>query len=250
MIWGTFSITHIISILLVGGVIVGLYYLLKLFSPKVQDIIMFILSLSGMAAIIWNLLMWNSPLEYLPLHMCSINAILLPIVILTKNKTLGNLLILWCVGALLAIVFNGSCGEYDVFSLVFAFYYFPHLFEFGLPILLFLLGKIKLEPKCMISTMAITLTIYTGVHFINVAVNNYFTSINAINYLGQLIQVNYMYSLNASGNFALQFFWNILPMKYWYMLLTFPIVLLVLFFIYLPTIIKNYKLHKQEVAKT
>ena len=95
---------------------------------------MFIFSLTGIAAITFNLLKWNSPLEYLPLHMCSINAMLLPFAVLTKNKTLCNLLVVWCLGALVALVLNQSVMETTILSDVFIFYYFPHIFEFIIPI--------------------------------------------------------------------------------------------------------------------
>ena len=86
MVWGTFSVTHIVSLILGAGIIVGLYFLLKRLSEKKQVIILGLLSLFGMAAIIYNLLRWNSPLEYLPLHLCSLNALILPFAVFFKNR--------------------------------------------------------------------------------------------------------------------------------------------------------------------
>ena len=97
MIWGTFTPAHLISLLLVAVMGVGLYYLLKGKTQRLQTITLGILSFSGIAAILYNLLMWGSPLEYLPLHLCSLNAMVLPFAVFSKNKTLGNLLLLWAL---------------------------------------------------------------------------------------------------------------------------------------------------------
>ena len=89
MKWGTFGPVHILTLILGAVMVVGLYYSLKKASKKVQTLVLGILSFSGIAAIVYNLLMWGSPLQYLPLHLCSINALLLPIVVFTRSKTLG-----------------------------------------------------------------------------------------------------------------------------------------------------------------
>ena len=88
--WGLFGIAHMISWPIAAGIIFALYFLIRKRSEKTQRIVLGILSFSGIAAIIYNLLEWGTPLEYLPLHLCSINAILLPIAIFTKNKESAN----------------------------------------------------------------------------------------------------------------------------------------------------------------
>jgi uncharacterized membrane protein YwaF len=218
MKWGSFGIVHIFSLLIAAGMNVGLYFLLKNKSDKVRRWIMFPLSFAGIAAILFNLLTWGSPLEYLPLHMCSITALLLPATVWTKNNVLGNLLLLWCLGALLALVVNTAQANFEIFSWTFFFYFFPHALEFALPILMFALGMVKFEPKYILSTIAITFLIYTGVHFINLAVNAYAAANNVLNPSGELVVVNYMYSL-APANPVLDLFWSIIPCAYWYMYL-------------------------------
>ena len=175
--------------------------------------------------------------------MCSINAIILPIAILTKNKYIGNLLILWCVGALIALILNYPAADYDIFSWTFVIYYFPHIFEFGIPILLFVFKVIKLDYKTIPVTLITTFVIYTIVHFINVGLNNYFIKNNIVDYTGNIIQVNYMFSYYPD-NPVLQIFYNIIPYKYFYMLIVLPIIGSILLGIYSPTIIKDYKLKK------
>ena len=156
MTWGFFSLLHIVSLLLASLIIVSLYFILKNKSETVKIIVLGILSFSGISAIIYNLVVWNSPLEYLPLHLCSLNAMMLPIAVFTKNKTINNLLLLWSLGALLALVVNSAQADYEIFSLTFAFYYFPHVLEFGIPILMFSLKLVKKDLRCIASTIGIT----------------------------------------------------------------------------------------------
>ena len=218
MPWGTFTATHIISLVISGIVIVALHYILKNFSEKIQRIVLFILSLSGMAAIIFNLVAWNSPIEYLPFHMCSINAMLLPIAIISKNKTVGNLLLVWCLGALIALVANFAQGGFLLNEPTFWFYYVPHTFEFGIPILLFTLGIFQFKPRYIWSNLGITGIIYSLVHFINLGLNQYCIKNNIADWAGNIIQVNYMYTVRPDANPLLELFWSWNPRPFIYML--------------------------------
>ena len=125
MKWGFLSVNHIISLVVAVGIITGLFFLLRNRRDRTKQIVLGILSFSGIAAIIFNLLVWNSPLEYLPLHLCSLNALVLPVAVFTRSKTLNNLLLLWSFGALFALILNLSVADASIFSWVFLFYYFP-----------------------------------------------------------------------------------------------------------------------------
>lgn len=234
MTWGTFTLTHIASLLLAAAMVAGLYLLLRKASRKTQTWVLGVLSFSGVAAIVYNLVMWNDVLAYLPLHLCSVNAMLLPVVVFTRNKTLGNLLLVWCLGALAALVLNYEMAHVDVFSHVFFFYYFPHVMEFGIPLLLFKLRLVEKDPKCIGSTMAITMGIYTLVHGANTLLNNHYAAI------GSDAVANYMFSIKPI-NPLVQLFYNIIPLRYWYMYLVLPIVLVYLVIIYSPQLIKKMK---------
>ena len=227
MKWGFFTPTHILTLMLAAVMVTGLYFGLKNKSQKVQTMVLFPLSLSGIAAIIFNLLRWGSPLEYLPLHLCSINAMLLPFAVLTRNKTLGNLLLLWCLGALVALVANFEMAEAVLFSESFNFYFFPHVFEFGIPVLLFKLGLVKKDPECIGSTMTITMFLYTLVHLCNLGINRYCAVV------GNGIRVNYMFSVEPT-NPLVALFHQLIPYEYWYMYMVLPIVGLYLMLVYAP----------------
>ena len=227
MTWGSFGAVHITSLILGIGIIVGLYFLLKRFSQKTQTIVLGILSFAGIGAILFNLLMWGSPLEYLPFHLCSLTAMILPFAVWTRSKVLNNLLLLWGLGAFLALVVNTAQANFEIFSWTFVFYFFPHLLEIGIPLLMFALRLVKKDVKCIISTILITFTVYTVIHFINVVLNDYLIANNILDYAGNLIQVNYMYSIKPE-NPVLQLFYNIIPYSYWYMYLSIPLIVVYL----------------------
>jgi uncharacterized membrane protein YwaF len=225
MVWGNFTPTHIITLLVAATVIVGLGLGLKKTSPKVQTLVLGVLSFSGIAAIIFNLVAWDTPLQYLPLHLCSINAMLLPVAVLTRNKTIGNLLLVWSLGALVALVLNFEMTGTELFSESFNFYYFPHIFEFGIPVLLFKLGLVKKDPRCIVSTLSITMAIYTVVHILNSCINAYIPGAD----------VNYMFSIEATNPLT-ALFYKLIPYQYWYMYLVLPIVAVYLLGVYTPQI--------------
>ncbi len=247
MTWGSFGAIHITSLILGVALIIGLYFLLRRFSQKVQTIVLGILSFSGVGAIIYNLLTWGSPLEYLPFHLCSLTAMVLPFAVWTRSKILNNLLLFWGLGALLAIVVNTAQADFEIFSWTFVFYFFPHLLEIGIPILMFSLRLVKRDVRCIGSTLAITLVAYTAIHFINVGLNDYLLSNNILDYAGNLIQVNYMYSIKPE-NPVLQLFYNIIPYSYWYMFLSLPLIVVYLGCFYRKYIILWFKERKNKKA--
>lgn len=247
MEWGSYGPIHLLSLAFAAAAVIGLYFILKNRSMMVKTIVLGILSFSGIAAIIFNLVEWNSPLEYLPLHLCSINALLLPIVVFTRNKQLGNLLLVWCLGALAALVVNQAQADFVVFSATFNFYFFPHVLEFGIPILLFKLKLVELDYKCIGSTLLLTILIYTGIHLCNVGLNAYCEANQILNSAGEVIKVNYMYSM-VPENPLLALFYQWVPYEYWYLYLIFPIVLVYLVIVYSGQILRAIKAKKKVTA--
>lgn len=244
MEWGFFSIAHIISLVLAVAINTGLYFLLKRTGEKIAHITLFVLSFSGIAAIIFNLVAWGSPLEYLPFHLCSINALMLPIAVITRNRTINNLLLLWSLGAFFALILNVSVAEAAIGSATFMFYYFPHVLEAGIPIIMFKLGLVKLDARCTISTLIITMSSYTVIHFINLLVNHITEASSILTPQGEVVSVNYMFSLRPE-NPLLDLFYSIIPHQYWYMYMIIPIVAL-----YLGTIYGiNYLIERQRMRK-
>lgn len=237
MIWGAFGAVHLLSLALSAAMILLLYLFLKKRSEKVQGQILFVLSFAGIGAIAFNLLQWGSPLEYLPLHLCSLAALLLPFAVKTNNRTVNNLLLLWGLGALIALVLNTEQANYKVFSWTFAFYYIPHTLEAGLVWLQFALKRAKLDAKCIPSTLGITLGAYALVHGINVLINNYCQAHQVLDWAGNVIKVNYMFSITPT-NPLLQ---AIYTRPYWYMFGILPIILVYLGLVYHKQLLKKKK---------
>lgn len=236
MVWGSFGTVHLLSLALSAGMIVGLYFLLRRRSRRVQTWVLGVLSLSGVCAMVYNLLAWGSPLEYLPFHLCSFTAMVLPFAVLTGNRVLNNLLLLWGLGALAALVINTTQANFVLLSPAFFFYYFPHTFEFGLVALMFFLGRAKKDAKCILPTLGITCLAYTVAHFVNLGVNAYAEANALLTPMGDPLRVNYMFSL-APENPLLQLFYDILPVPFWYMFLCIPIIALYLCLVYAPELV-------------
>lgn len=234
MEWGFMTPIHIMTLAAAALMNVGLYYALRRRSRRVQTLVLLVFSLSGIAAIVYNLLRWDAPLQYLPLHLCSVNALALPFAVVTRSKRLGNLLLLWSLGALVALVLNFEVTTVHVFDEVFNFYYFPHVFEFGIPVLLFKLGLVKKDVRCIGSTLGITLTVYTFAHLCNKIINAWCIA------TGQSFRVNYMFSIQPNNPLT-QLFHDLVPYEYWYMLLVLPIAAVYLAAVYAPELRALYR---------
>ena len=225
--WGFFSPTHIATIILAIVFPIVLYFILKHKSERVQKIVLFLFSLLGPITMINEIVCYapmQSILVYLPIHLCSINAILTPILVCTKNEFIGNLTPLFSIGSGLAVIFNTIQAEYSILSVVFILYYSSHAMGCAIPFLMAKLGLIRIRPKYILPSLATLFGLYTVVHFINVWINTACAAGNIVDGFGDLIQVNYMFSISTQGNPALEFFWSLIPYEYFYMLAVFPII--------------------------
>ena len=247
MQWGSFGIVHIVSLAAAAAMVTGLYFALKGKSARTQTAVLGVLSFSGIAAVLYNLLMWGEPLAYLPLHLCSLNAMALPIAVFTRNKTVNNLLLVWSLGALAALVMNTEMAEATVFSGPFCFYYFPHVLEFGIPLLMFKLGLAEKDDRCIGSTLAITMGFYTVIHLLNLAINAYCAANQILDSAGEVLTVNYMFSITPS-NPLLALFYRVIPCQYWYMYMIVPIVALYLVIIYAPQLRSRFRRKEYKKA--
>lgn len=243
MKWGSFGPVHIATLILAALIIALLYMFLKNKSQKFQTAVLFILSFAGNAATVYNLVAWGEPLDYLPLHLCALNGLLLPIAVITRNKKLCNLLLLWSLGAFVALVANGTMANAEISGLPFFFYYSAHVSELGVPILLFSLGLVEKDSRCIGSTLGITWATYTTVYGINKVINCLCAVFHVLRADGSLVQVNYMYSMGPIDPLS-GALWKILPCEYWYMLLALPIIALYLCALYAPQM--TYRAHRHH----
>ena len=247
MKWGSFGSVHIATLILAVLMLALLYLILKDRSRKVQTAVLFVLSFAGNAATVYNLVAWNAPLEYLPLHLCALNGLLLPIAVITRNKKLCNLLLLWSLGAFVALVANGTMANAEITGLPFLFYYFAHVTELGVPILLFKLDHVEKDPRCIGSTLGITWGAYTAVYAINKLINALCAMYQVTRADGSLVQVNYMYSMGPIDPLS-GALWKLLPYEYWYMLLAVPIIAVYLVALYAPQFTHHIRGRHHKIA--
>ena len=240
MVWGTFSVVHILSLILAVLINVAIYFVLKRRGRAFQMVVLLLLTGFGLFDIIWNLVKWNSPLEYLPLHLCTIFALMMPILVLTKSEMLGNLALLWCFGSCFALVFNGAVASAEITDPVVLCYYFTHVFDIGIPLIMLKLKMFKKNPRCIFSTLMITFICYSFAHLMNLVINHYTLVNEIVDWKGELVTVNYMYTL-APINSLMEFFYNLCPIPYLYGILFMPIILGYLAVLYLPQIVKEIK---------
>lgn len=183
----------------------------------------------------------------LPFHLCTLNGFVIPFVALTQNKRLGNSILLWSFGALGALIFNLSETDLYTYNLDLWLYFLPHLIEVSLPIAMILLKIVKFDYKNMVSTLILTFSIYTIVHFINVGIEKYF-----LVHLNQVVYPNYFFSMNHCNSPFLVFFWNILPYRYFYLLLILPLIFILFAIIYghqIINVIKEKRNRKKKMVK-
>ncbi len=249
--WGSFGPVHITTLIISAVIIFATYFMLKNKTEKVKKIVLFLLSLWGPAAVIYNMVVWGpatSVIEYLPFHLCAINALLLPVLVLTRSNLLGNLLPIYSVGALLALILNTFQADFLIFDHVFFMFWLPHTLEFGIPILMIALGLVKIHPKYIPACLGITVTMYTAIHFINLWLNDYIVAHNITYSDGELIRVSFMYSLyecGGKGNPMFDLFYSIIPYDYFYMLCAIPLIAIVYLLMNMKYITKAVKSKKE-----
>ena len=230
MTWGSFSTTHLITLALAVLINILIYLILRKKSRSMQIVSLFAISLIGIAFLVSNIIVNQSDwFKYLPLSFWALNTVLLPFAIITRGKRICNLLLIWSTSSMIALVFNSSMSNVNIFTGEFIIYFVMHMFGAGIPILLFELGLVKRDTKTIKSTLIATLGAYTIVHLVNLA-------INSANGWSVNQGVNYMNTL-APNSSLLYFFYAFIPSAYWYMILSLPLLLVYLVYWYLPEIL-------------
>ena len=241
-LFGTF---HILTLVSAIALPILLYLILRKSSDKTKRIVLGFFSFINVSLLIYEIFREGTILNDLPLHMCSITGLLVPVLLLTKNKRLGNMLILWCVGAFGALIFSFETEKMTTENPAVWVYYLTHLFQFALPVAIMALKIVELDYKTIPSTLLLTVLIYTIVHLINLTLTEIF-----IVYFNKKVWINYMFSMFYDpNNVFLNFLWNLLPYRYFYMYTILPAVLLFLLIIYhrqLIRAIKERKIKKEE----
>lgn len=247
MTWDFFGPVHIVSLILAVVIIYIMYLALRKATEKTQLWVMGTISFLGILSMIYNILFLDNPLENLPLHLCSFNAIILPYAVFKKNEKICNMLLLWCLGAFVALILNNGIVELPVLGWRSFFYYFPHVFEFGIPILMFVFGLVKKNYKTIPMTVVVLLILFVMTFTANEVINGFVAEYNLLTPEGKPVVANYMFSSDPTANPLVALFYKIIPFKFFYMLLALPIVFGYLLLVYAPDIRRARKQKKQAV---
>lgn len=230
MTWGSFGTAHLITLALAVLVNILIYFILRKKSRSMQIVSLFAISLIGLIFLVSNIVANQSDwFKHLPLSFWALNTVLLPFAIITRGKRICNLLLIWSASSIIALIFNSSMANVDIFSWEFAIYFVMHMFGAGIPILLFELNLVKRDTRTFKPTLIVTLGAYTIVHWVNIAINsaNGWSASQGVNYMNTL----------APNSSLLYFFYAVIPSAYWYMILALPLILIYLVYWYLPEIL-------------
>ena len=221
---------HLISLCLFAVFTLALYKFLRRRTKVCRRAVLTVLSFAGIPSIVWYPIYFGDLLRFLPLELCSYTAILLPVAVLTGNRKLNNLLLLWSVGAFSAILLNPLETSWSPNETEFWMFYVPHVVETAVPPLTFALGLSRKDPRCIPFTVGCTFAAYSFSHVCNQLINSHYVRI------GSEYRVNYMFA-EWPENPVLDACWKILPGSYRYVFVMTPFIVLFLIIIYLPEII-------------
>ena len=153
----------------------------------------------------------------LPLHLCNINMILIPVAVLKKNRSLMCFgFFLAPLGALMAVIMpaNGFDGYSLLLPRMICYYgiHFMIIIE-GLAIVTFGLFRPRLRdlPKAALTVLLIALVIF-GINML-------------LRVTGLHPKANYFYSVETEGNFLLEIFHSWIPVPFLYVLPSFLILI-------------------------
>jgi uncharacterized membrane protein YwaF len=176
----------------------------------------------------------------LPLHFCNINLILLPIAIFSKNKyLLAYQLYFGTPLALLALVtIDPSFRSKPFFEYTSIVYFYYHSM---LAIIPFLLLKYKLfipSYKNVLQPVLLLISITFIAHIVNI--------IFRVTRIAE--EANYFFTYGLKGDFFTEFFWNILPYNFFFLLPSILLFLPYIILITLPFHLKSKKkINSQEI---
>ena len=145
---------------------------------------------------------------------------LLPIAVKTKSSRLCGTVAVWSIGALIAVILNDEAIGYNMFGIKFAIYFWPHLAEFSIPLVVLFLHKYKMKLSHILWIWTATAVVYSISFVISYLLTWFFKT-----------DVNYLFTMHST-NFVTDFLYNLLPYRYWYMYTAFPLIALLTIGVY------------------
>ena len=220
MIIETFNLTYFLTLLVTAGVIVLLTFLAKNKSENYKRKMLLTICYSN--AILWVVYkFWLAfgkfgiPDTYsfdiwteLPLHLCNISLIIVPIGIhLKKQGILAYGFFIAPLGAIMACTFPSvGFGDLNIFYPHMLGYYVTHLLIIVVGALLVSLGFFKPTFKKIPSMFITALALSLGAFLVNLFIRGVFNG-----------PANYFYTIEPEGISILEVFWSIIPIPYVYL---------------------------------
>jgi hypothetical protein len=215
MIIKTFNLTYFLFLFLILLITVILSILFKNKSQKAKDtliisvgvfnVLLFIvykyfLSIDGYDFVIWK--------EF-PLQLCNINMFIIPLGVILNNKYLKTFgFYVGPLAALMAITFpEEGFTDNSILLMRNVGFYGTHGIIVIMGLLLLTLNYIELKFKDIISLLAITIPLSLSISFVNMLFYK-FTG----------VETNYFFTMHPSTVSLLHLFYNLIPIKYLYLL--------------------------------
>ncbi len=167
-----FGIWHLIAIFVLIAITLGLYFFLRKKDEEEKWQLLVILSLTFILTYVSKISVsfisgYQGKTQWfnmLPLYVCDIGAILIPIAMLTKKKFfLDNLFFVYAVGAMSVFVFMGIDslnGNNYIFSFNYLYFILTHAILFALSIMPVLLKLFKPKFKGILNGIAVFTVLY------------------------------------------------------------------------------------------
>lgn len=164
--------------------------------------------------------------QELPLHLCNVHMLLMPIAVLTKKRPLlGFCFFVAPLGALMALVMPGpGFSGYSILLPRMIGYYMTHLMVIIEAILLYTLDYYRPEYRDFPSTCGTLIAVSIVIFGIDLA----------LKYSKLCTNPNYFYLLDTEGNPVLEIFYRLIPYPYLY---TLPCLLILAVYILVITFI-------------
>lgn len=204
-----FSIQHLAMILYIPLIIFGFYFIFRHRSERTKTIAL--LTLAGVNIIIftiYKIVMFQKfddleILNELPLQLCNLNLILIPLALITKSKILMSYLYyVGTIAAMAAILFFDSRFEgYNMVSYIMLVYFFYHAVLVATPILLVVFGLYTPEKTYILKAIALLLTMATVMHGFN----------SLLRVTKWCTKANYFYTMGMPGNPILDLLMKLIP---------------------------------------
>ena len=215
MIISAFNFVFFMMFALFIGSMLLITFLLKNKSQKTKDTFMVLFGVFNIIFfIVYKIILSNDDYDFviwneLPLHLCNINMFLFIIAVVTKNKYISTFsAYIAPLGAFMAMLFpDPNFTNNSIFLPRNIGFYGTHGIIFIMGILLFTLGYVKPNFKNIWLLLPAAAVISFGAFIINII----FKAATGV-------ETNYFYTMSTDGIVLLELFWNLIPVKYLYLL--------------------------------